>query len=159
MLTIIISTATIALVIALIMREAWFGYPPSRFVAQALSRKEQAILRASAEAFFPEGGALPSGEQAGIVAYVDGMMADLPRRQRVLLRLLLILVEHGSLIFGPVRSRITRQTLEQRTVTFRDWETSEIYLRRLSFLSLRTLMTLAYFGYAEVRSTLMPANV
>ena len=138
-------------------RELLLGYPPVGFQAAVLNRKEQAILRASAEAFFPEGGTLPSAEQADVVRYVDNMLSELPFRQRFLIRLLFMFVEHGSLIFGPNRARITRQGFEQRIETFRHWESSSMYFRRITFLSLRTLMTLAYFGDPAVNKELCHA--
>jgi len=152
-----IAAAFALALLALLARELWLGYPPARFVAAALSKKEQAVLAATAEAFFPRGGALPSAEQAGVVPYVDRMMHDMPRRQRILLRLLFVLVEHGSLLFGPVHRRMTRQSVADRIATLRAWELSSLYFRRLSFLSLRTLMTLAYFGDAAVRQAVTAA--
>lgn len=142
-----IALGVLLLVIAaLLVREAWLGYPPPACETKVLTRKEQAFLHASAEVFFPTGGSLPSATDAGVVPYVDRTLADLPRRQRFLIRCLFVLLEHGSLIFGPVRRRVTRQTSAERLSTFRAWEGSDIYFRRLSFLSLRTLLTFAYFG-------------
>ena len=149
-----ITAAVITLVFltALMVREAWLGYPPPSFAATVLSRKEQAFLRASAEAFFPSDTALPSPVEAGVVRYLDRMLSDLPGRQRLLIRLLFVFVEHGGLVFGPDRRRITRQPVEARRATFEAWERSDMYLRRMSFLSLRTVMTLAYFGHPGVRA-------
>lgn len=149
---------TLFVLTALMVREAWLGYPPPSFAATILTRKEQAFLRASAEAFFPQGGALPSAEEAEVVRYFDRMLADLPGRQRLLIRLLFVLIEHGAIVFGPVHRRVTRQTLEERMQTFRGWERSPLYFRRTCFLSLRTLMTLAYFGDATVRGRLTPTG-
>lgn len=151
---IVITTVLLAVVVAL-LREGWLGYPPKRLSGGSLTRKEEAFVVACEEAFFPAGGPLPSGHDAGIVRYFDRMVAELPRRQRFLIRLLFVFVEHGGLLFGPVRARITRQSREERIRTFRDWELSSVYFRRTAFLSLRTLMTMAYFDAPSVSAQVM----
>lgn len=155
MITAAVVSSLLLLVVVLLLREGWLGYPPKRLSSGALSRKEEAFLRACEEAFFPSGGPLPSGDEAGVVPYFDRMIAELPQRQRMLIRLLFVFVEHGGLLFGPVRSRITRQSAEERIRTFRDWERSSIYFRRTAFLSLRTLMTMAYFDAPAVSARVM----
>lgn len=150
--------AVAALLVLAIVNEGWLGYPPPKLAATVLSRQEQAFLRAAASALFPRGGSLPSGEEAGVIAYIDNMMLEVPKRQRLLMHLLFVFIEHGALIFGPVRRRITRMTAEERVATFRAWEISNFYFRRLSFLSLRTLMTMAYFGDATVTEVLLPSE-
>ena len=115
-----------------------------------LSPREVIFLEASAEAILPSGGVMPSALDAQVVPYLERLLARLPRRQRVLIRLLFVFIEHGSLLFGPVRRRVTRQSIAQRRVTFGDWEGSDLYLRRVSFLSLRSLLTIAYFGDSRV---------
>lgn len=115
-----------------------------------LTRHEVTFLQASAEAILPAGGVMPSAEDAKVVPYLERLVSRLPRRQRVLIRLLFVFIEHGSLLFGPVRRRVTRQSIDERRVTFGGWERSDLYLRRVSFLSLRSLLTIAYFGDARV---------
>ena len=152
-------TALFGLVLAFVfVREAWFGYPPTSHKTRMLSRKETAILEASADTLFPVGGSLPSAAEAGVVEYVDRFMRDLPSRHRILVRLLFVFIEHGSMIFGPVHRRLTRQDLVERIMTFKSWEYSNLYFRRLSFLSLRTMLTFAYFGDARVLSELQSAR-
>ena len=93
---------------------------------------------------------MPSAADAKVVPYLERLVSRLPRRQRVLIRLLFVFIEHGSLLFGPVRRRVSRQSIDERRVTFGGWERSDLYLRRVSFLSLRSLLTIAYFGDARV---------
>ncbi len=153
-----IIVAVTGILVLAVINEAWLGYPPPKFHARTLSRKEQAFLRASAAAMFPSGGSLPSGEDAGIVAYFDNMMDEVPKRQRLLMRLLFIFLEHGALVFGPVHKRVTRMSVDECVLVFRAWENSNFYFRRISFLSLRTLMTMAYFGADSVSDALLPAH-
>jgi hypothetical protein len=130
------------------------GYPPADTKYKNISAKQQLLLIKSAEAFFPEGGKLPSASEAKVVAYLDQMLVQLPRQQRILIRLLFILIEHGPLIFGPLQVRTTRQSVKARMKYFEGWESSRWYFRRLAFLSLRSLMTIAYFSCPRVEEVL-----
>lgn len=130
------------------------GYPPRVLAGGSLSAKEQAIVAAAADAFFPHGGPVSqSGTEAGAVAYFSTLLAELPGGTRFLIRMLLRLVEHGPWLLGPAR-RFTRQSAEQRVDTLRRWEHSSLYFLRISFQSLRTLIGLAYLGNDDVASAL-----
>ena len=133
----------------------FLGYPKANTQCENLTAREQHVLAKSAEAFFPHGGALPSAEEAGVVAYLDKMFPQLPKQQQILIRLLFVLIEHGPLIFGPLKGRTTRLSQEDRIKYFRSWEESSIYFRRLAFLSLRSLITIGYFSSQKVETTLM----
>lgn len=128
------------------------GYPPARQGAPLLNAKEQAVLAASADAFFPGGGALPiSGSEAGILGYMNTTLGASPPRTRLLLRLLLRLVEHGPWLFNLSR-RFTRQSPAERIKTLQAWGDSRIYFLRISFTSLRTLVSMAYLANSRVTS-------
>ncbi len=74
-----------------------------------MSRKEQAILAAAADALFPPGGPIPlSGTEAGAIPYLDAYVGRVDAGQRALMRLLFQAVEHGPWIFGPRFARFTR---------------------------------------------------
>ena len=143
-----------ALVLAFALWEFFLGYPSSNKSYLNLNAKEQHLLIKSAEAFFPSGGKLPSAAEAKVVAYLDQMIPQLPRQQRILIRLLFVLIEHGPLLFGPAKPRTTRLSIEQRTKYFAGWESSNWYFRRLAFLSMRSLMTIAYFSCERVEHAL-----
>jgi hypothetical protein len=152
------SQLVITLVLStLVFAFAWgvlLGYPAKVVEGGPMSAKEQAIVAAAADAFFPRGGALiPSGTDAGAVAYFSTFLAELPAGTRFMIRLLLRLVEHGPWVFGPAR-RFTRQSPEQRVATLRGWEKSRLYFLRISFQSLRTLIGLAYLGNDGVARSL-----
>jgi hypothetical protein len=140
----------------LLLRAIVAGYPPARLARGALlSRKEQAIVSACADALFPPGGPIPlSGTDAGLLAYVDTYVRRLPPLARVLVRLLFHSVEHGPWIFGPRPARFTRLRPEERVAVLRAMARSRMYFRRLSCLSLRAMMTMGYLAHPEVARTM-----
>lgn len=127
------------------------SYPPKLIHDALLSPREQATLAAAADAFFPPDGPIPvSGTDAGAVRYFDAYLRRAPHTQRLLTRLLFAFTEYSPLWFGPVRRRFSRLSLQQR-ISFLDTAfTSSIYFRRVTFISLRTLMTMAYLSNREV---------
>lgn len=150
--------ASVAVVIALVLLGCVFlgwrlvtGYPPPALQDGVLNRCEQALVAAVADALFPAGGPIPlSGTEAEILAYFDGYVRRSLPRQRLLMRLLLIFTEYSPLLFGPVRRRFTRLTDAERVAYLERSSVSNIYFRRITFLSFRTLMTMAYLAHPEV---------
>lgn len=151
-----IIVALAALLAALLARAVFAGYPPAPLARGALlSRKEQAIVAACADALFPPGGPIPlSGTDAGLLAYMDNYFRRLPPLARGLARLLLQSVEHGPWIFGPRPARFTRLRPLERVAVLRAMATSRVYLRRVSCLSLRAMMTMGYLAHPEVARTM-----
>jgi hypothetical protein len=142
----------VSLALALLLARGFlFGYPPPRIEGSILSRKEQAIVAACADALFPAGGPIPlSGTEAGLVRYTDAYLRRMPRESRALVRLLWQFTEHGPWIFGPKRRRFTRLSPAERVVALDDMRTSRIYFRRIAFLSLRTMLTMGYLANGDV---------
>jgi hypothetical protein len=136
----------------LIARALFGGYPPPRLPRGALlGRKEQAIIAAAADALFPPGGPIPvSGTEAGLVAYMDAYLSGLPAAPRFLVRLLFHSVEHAPWIFGPRRVRFTHLAPAERIAALGAMAESPLYLRRVSFLSMRTVMTMGYLACPAV---------
>lgn len=140
-----------ALAFGLLVRAVWLGYPPPSIAARVLTAREQAVVAAAADALFPGGGPIPlSGTEAGLVAYVDDNLARLGPRARWLVRLLFVLVEHGPWLFGNAPSRFTRLSLDGRLAELARMATSRIYFRRVSFLSLRALLSMGYLANDRV---------
>ena len=128
------------------------GYPrpAGRFVI--LAPREVRFLDAVAEATFPAGGAIPlAGLDAGLPRYVDRWLVALAARQRLLIRALLLLMEHATLVFpAPGRGgfrRFSSLTLDQRESVLRGWAESRLFARRLVFMSLRAILTMGYLGH------------
>ena len=120
-----------------------------------LSARELALVRAAADAAFPPGGAIPlSGTEAGIPAHLDRYLAALPPRNRMLIRLLFVLIEHATLIFPAPGwdgfRRFSSLSLERRMAVLEGWARSPIQPRRLVFQSLRAVLTMGYFASPAV---------
>lgn len=143
----------IAVLSSLAILLAWglfLGYPRKRFASRVLTAKEQAIVTACADALFPARDSMPlTGSEAGTVEYLDAHLADLPREKRVLIRLLFILIEHSPWIFG-MSPRFTSLNEERRHAFLLGMANSRFYFRRLSFLSLRTLLCMAYMAHPAI---------
>lgn len=143
-----------ALLIGAVLRFA-AGYGPRDPQLRQLSARELTLVRAAADAAFPPGGPIPlSGTEAGIPAHLDRYLAALPPRNRMLIRLLFVLIEHATLIFrapGPRGyRRFSSLSLEQRMAVLEGWARSPIQPRRLVFQSLRAVLTMGYFASPAV---------
>ncbi len=136
---------------AALMRGLFAGYPEKRLSESRLSAKEQAIIAACADAFFPPGGPIRlSGTQARLVEYMDRYVERLPEGQRVLVRLLFWFIEHGPWVFGPTHTRFSDLPLADRLAVLETMQKSPIYFRRVAFLSMRTMLTMGYLSHPEV---------
>ena len=128
------------------------GYPAASHPAQALRRRELALVAAVADAMFPPGGAIAeSGEEADVAGYVDRLVEASQPRQRGLMRALFFLFEHATLLFpapGGLRGlrRFSSLDRAQREAVLERWRVSRFFPRRLCFTSLRALCTLGYFA-------------
>lgn len=144
----------LALAIWALVRLA-LGYGARDPAYRQLSAREQAFLRAAADAVFPPGGPIPiSGTQAGALGHVDRFLGGIAPRSRVLVRLLFFLVEHATLVFpAPGRGGIRRfsgLSLAQRQAVLDAWGRSRHAARRTVFQSLRAILTMAYFASPAV---------
>jgi hypothetical protein len=138
-------------------RRSWRGrptpqaYEPELADDALLSRREQALVAAVADAFFPPDGPIPvSGQQAGLARYFNGYLGRSAPRQRFLMRLLMLFTELSPVSFGPVHKPFTKLSHAERLDFLQSASTSRIYFRRVAFVSLRALMTMAYLGNDEV---------
>lgn len=136
---------------ALLARGVFLGYPATGVAPRNMSRKEQAILAAAADALFPPGGPIPlSGTEAGAIPYLDAYVGRVDRTQRALMRLLFQAVEHGPWLLGPRFARFTRLDAAERIAFLRRLAKSDLYFLRVIFLSLRVMLTMAYLANETV---------
>lgn len=154
----VVVTLVVALALTLavtLVRGVFLGYPdPVLPSAAVLSRKEQAVVAAVADALFPPGGPIPvSGTEAGLVAYMDASIRQYPRHMIVLTRLLFAFIEHGPWLFG-FAPRFTRLSQPERVRAMQRMSESPIYLRRVAFLSIRMLMTMGYLANDDVKRSI-----
>jgi hypothetical protein len=145
----------VAAVLVWITIRVTYGYPASDRHYRVLIRPEVVSLASVSEAMFPPGGHIrSSGLDAELPAYIDRWMAVSQRRVRVLMHLLFFFVEHATLLFpAPGRRRRRRFSslgLEQRVAVLGAWGESNLYLRRLVFMSLRSILTMGYFAHPPV---------
>jgi hypothetical protein len=146
-------------VLAVLGYAAWrlfLGYPRPRERMPRLAAREVAFLDAAAEALFPPGGAMPiSGAEAGIPRWVDHYFETLHPRQRRLIRLLFLFFEQATFFFpapgglGGFR-RFSALGPPQREAVLEAWATSPLFLRRLVFMALRAVLTMAYLGHPTI---------
>lgn len=151
MLTWILAAVSVG---ALVSRLA-LGYPrpPRRY--RRLFRGEAALISAAADAMIPRGGPIPSsGLDADLTGYVDRLMDASHPRVRWRMHLLIFLVEHATLVFpAPGHGgfkRFSKLSAGQQVALLDAWATSQIFLRRLVFVSLRSMFTLGYFAHPPV---------
>jgi hypothetical protein len=110
-----------------------------------------ATIRAYADALFPADGPIPiSGSEAGAVEYMRKYLERSQPRQRRLIRLLIVSSELGPLLFGPKRKRFTQLSRAERQDFIARGYASRIYLRRVTVLTMRALLTMAYFANERV---------
>jgi hypothetical protein len=117
----------------------------------ALNRREQTLIGAVADAFFPPGGPIPvSGTEAGLVPYFDRYIERSGTRTAFLMRLLIMFTDLSPIAFGGGWKRFPQLSRAQQIQHLHEASTSAIYFRRVSFVSLRALMTMAYLSNDEV---------
>ncbi|MBW2399427.1 MAG: hypothetical protein JRG80_09155, partial [Deltaproteobacteria bacterium] len=95
-----------------------------------------------------------SGLDANLPDYIDRWMSVSSKQTRVLMHLLYFLIEHATVIFpAPGRAgrrRFSALDLDQRVAVLQGWGESSLYLRRLVFVSLRSILTMGYFAHPPV---------
>ena len=131
------------------------GYPPLDRSYRMLRRSEVALLASVSEAMFPPGGHIPSsGLDANLPDYIERWMSMSSKQTRVLMHLLFFLIEHATAIVPAPgrggRRRFSGLGFDQRVAVLQGWGESSLYLRRLVFVSLRSILTMGYFAHPPV---------
>lgn len=140
-----------ALLTSMLLVAAFSGYGPSAPNLRWLSGREQNIVGAAADAMFPPGGPIPlSGTDAGVVGYFDAYVGRQAPAQRFLVHLMLTFVELSPVIFGPERGRFSKLGHPAQLRFLDGMAKSGIYFRRVVFVSLRAMLTMAYLADARV---------
>ena len=126
-------------------------YPRAPLAESIMSAREQALIGAVADAFFPPNGPIPvSGREAGVPRYFDGYLRRSGKTQAFLIRLLIAYTELSPLLFGPRRARFSRLAHAEQIAHLDGAFQSSIYFRRVGFISLRAVMTMAYLANDRV---------
>lgn len=128
------------------------GYPRTTRRMARLWPGEAAFVASAADAMFPAGGPIrASGAEADVPRYLDRLLDASHPRTRLLMHLLFFLVEHLT-FWVPApghrgRRRFSSLDLDQRVAVLDGWQHSSLFVRRLVFTSLRSLVTLGYFAH------------
>ena len=143
--------AIIVLLLVAITARLFLGYRADTSSYEHLRARDVVIIEAVGDTMFPAGGAIEiSADDAGVTAYLDRYFGWHSPTLRFLMRMLLLLIEQGTLIFAPSLRRFSNLPADAREQYLAGWETSNLYLRRLAFQSLRAMVTMAYLGSPEV---------
>jgi len=140
------------------LRRLFAGYDV-RERRTTLAAREWALVAAASDALLPPGGAIaPSAAEAGVPAYVDRYVGNVPPNMRLLMRMLFLLFEQATLFVaapGPGgRRRFSDLSLEQRVAVLERWRTHSLYPLRLVFMSLRAILCMGYLADPAVLRTL-----
>ncbi len=135
------------------------GYPARPVGASTLGAREIHTVRIAGRTIYPEGGAIAaSADRAGLALHADRFVGAQTGKNRILMRLLLVAIEHATLVFpapGPRGwRRFTALEPDQRLAYLDAWRHSELPARRLVFVSLRAILTMGYFANPEVLRSL-----
>jgi hypothetical protein len=136
---------------SLLLRRLFLGYSrPSRSY-ERLAPREIAFVLATVEALFPSRAELPvSGLDVDAPGYIDRLLDALHPTKRTQIRLLLCFFEQATLFWwapGPRGwRRFSDLSLQQRSQVLENWNSSSVFLRRLVFTALRSVLGLAYLG-------------
>lgn len=134
---------------------ALFARKKKRLGDSVLSYSEQEFVCAVANAFFPPGGPIAkSGVEANVLEYFDQYLRNSEPLQQTLIHLLLAFTELSPLIFGPRFRRFTALKQDERIAFLHGAFISRIYFRRVSFISLRAVMTMAYLANDSVAAAM-----
>jgi hypothetical protein len=145
-----LAVAGLVIVLAVLWRGLG-GYAAPATSLRNLSRIDAAVFKAAAQATFPAGGEIsPSFSEAKVVEYCDDYVGWLSPSQRVLIRLLLVLFEHATLVFVPSFRRMSSMSVTEQVKYLDGWDQSPLYLRRMAFQSLRAILCMAYLADDEV---------
>ncbi len=131
------------------------GVPKPTRTSSVVSAAELAFLDAAADALLPEAkrGLARPGARAELADYVDRYVGALPRRQRLLIRSMLVFFEQSTLLF-PARGhggfrRFSKLDPDQRRGVLEAWAESPWAWRRSLFTALRAFVVMGVLGHAD----------
>ena len=122
---------------------------------ELLSETEVAIVTAIANALFPAGGSIPqSGEEAGLIQFMDQYLKAADPGTAKLIRLLFRIFEYGPIIFAESASRLSRLSVEDATRHLEGWADSSIYFRRAGMQTIKLFFGMGFYANEDVRAVI-----
>lgn len=117
-----------------------------------LTADETRIVRALGQAMFPrEVQGLPDAREAGVVEYIDELLAMSLPFERAQIRGMFQLYDRSFAAFTqrPL-ARLVDADAEEVSQFIRSWEESPLYQRRMLFEALRSVLMMGWFGSEKV---------
>lgn len=127
------------------------GPAPHADGLRVLTAQEHRTFEALTEALFPAGGAFPLGARSlGLGRTFDGFLEGEDEDRRQDLRIALLLLEFGPLLFDHHLVTFSNMTPDERLAHFESWATSDDLVRRQIALALRKFSSIVFYDTPEV---------
>jgi len=146
---------TLLVVIALLVlinlfRLGFVSYPEADVKLECFTDKEYAVLKAAADTLLPGAADAPSASALGVPGSIDKFLATAPPELGARFKQLLMMLEHGTTIFGLKFRRFTELSQGERLAYLEKWMNSDLSIQRQGFMGLKKLV--ATFYYVNPRS-------
>jgi hypothetical protein len=116
-----------------------------------LSAHEHRTASAIARAHLPRGGPFEIGaDDVDLSATLDAFLAGEPTRNVEELKLALLLVEYGPLLFDGRLTTFSNLADEEKTAHWNSWATSSLLVRRKVSTAFRKIFSLVFFDHEQV---------
>ncbi len=110
---------------------------------RTLTPKQFVILSAVADRILD--GCRPTARQAGVVLWLDAYLASMDPAMFRELGQLLLLLEHGPILFADGLGRFTDLPAAAQDRCLAGWERSRFVVKRAGFSALKSLVMLGYY--------------
>ena len=151
----LLGAGTTALLAAAVTIPQVGSYPESSLDVQTLSDREVYIYRILGDWLLPTGGGLPgSGGDNVTIMRIDTLLTDLPPDQRLLLKALPLVFEHGTALNRFAQSRMSSLSSKERDRYLRSWTESTTLISAQLVAALRTIYALSYFERIDVQEAM-----
>lgn len=130
----------------------WWARKPGDGL-KALSQEEYDIVQKMGDAWMPAGDERPilSGSEANVGAFVDEVVATMPKQDRNLLKLLIEVLD--DVVYPMEGKQLHELEPYEIAVHLRVWLASPIFLHRQGVTALIALIALGYTNHPEVSPT------
>lgn len=137
--------ALVILVLINAFRLGFVSYPGPDVSLEYLTDKEYAILKAAADTLLPGTAKAPPASALGVPAAIDRYMATSDPELSGPFRQLLLVLEHGTTVFGFKFRRFTELSHAERTDYLTRWAGSSLGIQRQGFMGLKKLVNTFYY--------------
>ncbi len=136
----------LALVVVInLFRLGFVSYPAPDTALEYFTDKEYAILKAAADTLVPGTLTAPSASALRVPAAIDHFLATSEPELGEQFRQLVLVLEHGTTVFGFKFRRFTEMTRAERTAYLARWRDSDLDIQRQGYVGLKKLVNTFYF--------------